>query len=195
MRDAQPHGRDVAGERLDARPVEEAARRRRCRASARGSSRRDEARAGPTSTPTTRYQPSRRASSISFERTSRAPSTLISCRSSTSLLQQHLLSAALERLQVEPARAQRHAAVLDLGDRVGRDEHLAARRRSRARPVTGGYSSSPSRTIRSSTRPSLPPPASRRSPRTTSERWSTGGGGGAASGHELEPNDVPPSAR
>ena len=46
------------------------------RPSGRGSNRRSPPRA-PVSTPTTRHQPSTRASSISFARTKRAPSTLI----------------------------------------------------------------------------------------------------------------------
>ena len=110
---------------------------------------------GPTSTPTTRYQPSRRASSISFERTSRAPSTLISCRSSTSLRSSTSCGAPLEGPQVEPG-AVRASSVPARSARPPRPERTPGGPATVAsRPVTGGYSSSPSRTIRSSTRPSF----------------------------------------
>ena len=83
VRNPQPHGRHVPGERLHRRPVEERARADPCARAAAARARRSRPRT-PVSTPTTRYQPSSRASSISFERTSRAPSTLMSCRSRTS---------------------------------------------------------------------------------------------------------------
>ena len=125
VRHAQPHGRDVPGERLDARPVEEAARLDAGRR-ARAASRRRTRPRRPTSTPTTRYQPSSRASSISFARTSRAPSTLISCRSSTSFRSSTSCGRPLERLQVEPlgvsvTRPGAISAICSAGD-----EHLPA---------------------------------------------------------------------
>ena len=56
----------------------------------------------PTSTPTTRYQPSSRASSISFARTQPRAVDVDQLPVEDVLAQQHLLRPALERPQVEP---------------------------------------------------------------------------------------------
>ena len=81
----------------------------------------------PVSTPTTRYQPSMRAISISFARTSRAPSMLISWRSSTSLRSSTspvrrskcCRSIRSETISTRPWR--------DLGELGRRDEHRPPR--------------------------------------------------------------------
>ena len=106
--DPQAHRRDVTHERLDAGPVEELARGdalpERPWAAGGAGRRAAPCRRRPRAT-------SRRcsASSISFARTSRAPSTLISWRSSTSRLSSTSSGAALEVAQVELCLAQDHA--------------------------------------------------------------------------------------
>ena len=121
VRDAQLDGRDVAGERLEARPVEEVGDADRA-ARPRAGSRRRSRLCGLTSIPTTRHQPSTRAISISFARTRRAPSTLISCRSSRSSRSSSSPSRRSNGCRSSRALRERDAAVLDLADLLGRNE-------------------------------------------------------------------------
>src|SRR5579862_2358986 len=113
-----------------------------------------------------------RTSSMSFARTSRAPSMLITCRSSTSL-----------RSRISPGRRwkcwrsircsrsdTRPAAISEI-DVIGTKTCRPAT--SATTPLTGGYSSPSSRTIRSSIRPSRSPAESRSAPPTTNDRCKT----------------------
>ena len=174
VRHAQADGRDVAGERLDRGPVEEAA----AASTALGERARQHAPdAGPrrlTSTPTTRYQPSSRASSISFARTSRAPSTLISCRSRTSFFSSTSCGPPLEVLEVELLGDQRHEAGRDLDDLLRGDEDRAARDgRDDAGDRRIVLVAEADDQVVDAAEPLAA--ASRSSPPTTSERWKTVG--------------------
>ena len=108
-----------------------------CAPSCLGSSRRSPPR-GPVSTPTTRQEPATSASSISLARTSRAPSTLISWRSSRSRSQQHLVGAALEVAQVELRLAQHDAVGADLRDALDAEERALRPATVTSSPVIGG---------------------------------------------------------
>ena len=126
----------------------------------------------PVSTPTTRYHPSTRAISMSLARTRRAPSTLISCRSSTSFFSRTSCGRRSNGRRSSFAAPSctwswRISATTSAGTNTSRPATLAST------PLTSGYSS-PSRTITSATRPSVPPASSRRSPPTISDRCRIG---------------------
>ena len=77
----------------------------------------------PVSTPTTRYQPSMRAISISFARTSRAPSMLISWRSRTSFFSSTSPGRRSNRCRSIFSACRSTRPCADLGHLVGGDEH------------------------------------------------------------------------
>ena len=110
------------GERLDGRPVEEAARPDRRRKRARHEPPQQPAEADVDADDAI---PAFEARELDLVRADEPRAVDVDqLPVEHVLLQQHLLRAALERLQVEPRARSVDAAVLDLRDRVRGDEHL-----------------------------------------------------------------------
>ena len=132
VRDAQLDRRDVAGERLEARPVEEVGDADAPGATARGSSRRSRLRGLDVDADDA--PPAFDAGDLDLVRAHEPGAVDVDQLPVEQVLaQQQLALAALERLQVEPRLGEGDAAVLDLADLLGRDEDEPSRRPWRRR--------------------------------------------------------------
>ncbi len=119
---AQAHARHVAGEGLDRGPVEEFVRPDRVRKGSRDDPAQKPAKADVDADDAIPAVESRELDLVRTDEPGAVDIDQLPVEHV--LLQEHLVGAPFERLQVEPSCAHADAAVLDLRDRIGGDEHL-----------------------------------------------------------------------